>query len=87
VAIYVRGYSFLKCALAVSSKIPAKARVRLPGLAAIPVVNFFLRLPASFTFDDQLDAQRDRIKRELRQLDTASDINSWLSSPDLRSPE
>jgi hypothetical protein len=30
--------------------------------------------------------ERDRLLQKLRQLDTASHINEWLSSPGLQSP-
>ena len=31
--------------------------------------------------------QRDALLRKIRQLDTATHINEWLSSPGLRPPE
>jgi hypothetical protein len=31
--------------------------------------------------------ERDRLLQKLRQLDTASHINEWLSSPGLQSPK
>lgn len=60
------------------------------------------RKPASFTFDDRLNEQRarltaqfdnaadpverDNIQRKLHQLDTARDINDWLSASSLKAP-
>ena len=32
-------------------------------------------------------ADRDAILKKIRQLETASHINEWLTSPGLRSPE
>jgi hypothetical protein len=31
--------------------------------------------------------EREALARKARQLETASQINQWLSSPELRSPE
>jgi hypothetical protein len=31
--------------------------------------------------------ERDALERRARQLETASQVNQWLSSPGLRSPE
>jgi hypothetical protein len=35
----------------------------------------------------QLGPERDQLLQKLRQLDTASHINEWLSSPGLQSPK
>jgi hypothetical protein len=32
-------------------------------------------------------AERDALMRKARQLETASQMNQWLSSPELRPPE
>ena len=32
-------------------------------------------------------AERDALERQIRQLETATHIHGWLSSPELRTPE